>query len=100
MCPLKSFPPDTAKRLEKLLASSCLLAERRRIECVYLRAKYGYSAEQIAKETGFRVQTVRNIHSLFLKHGEVSLKRSGKRRFPTASLPVKPDFEIQPLWNG
>jgi hypothetical protein len=64
MRPRKSFPPDTAKRLEKLLASSCSVAERSRIECVYLRAKYGYSAEEIAKETGFGVQTVRNIHSI------------------------------------
>ncbi len=78
MRPRKSFPPNTAERMEKLLATSNSRAERSRIQCVYLRAKHGYSAEQIAKETGLRVQTVRNIHSLFLKNGEAALKRSGK----------------------
>jgi transposase len=78
MRPQKPFPNNAAERLEKLLASSGSVAERCRLQCVYLRAKYGYSAEQIAKETGLKLQTVRNIHSLFLKNGEAALKLSGK----------------------
>jgi transposase len=56
---------------------------------VYLRAKYGYSAGQIAKATGCMIQTVRNIHSLFLKNGEDASKRSGKGRRKNFHLDLK-----------
>ncbi|MBI5787314.1 MAG: helix-turn-helix domain-containing protein [Candidatus Schekmanbacteria bacterium] len=78
MRPRKSSPPGTTERLEQLLSTCNSDAERRRIQAVYLRAKYGFEIEQIAQMTGLKTQTVRNIHSLFLKKGEVALKLSGK----------------------
>jgi transposase len=78
MRPQKSFPDNTTKRLEELLTYSSSGVEHRRIQSVYLRAKYGYGANQIAKTTGLKLQTVRNIHSAYLKDGEASLKLSGK----------------------
>lgn len=78
MRPQKPFPRQAAERLEELLAASGSDAEHHRIKCVYLRAKYGYGAERIAKETGLKLQTVRNIHSAYLKEGEVCLKLVGK----------------------
>lgn len=78
MRPWKSFPPDTAERMEMLLASSSSAAESHRIQSVYLRAKYGHGAEKIAKMLGLKLQTVRNIHSVYLKNGETALKLSGR----------------------
>jgi transposase len=76
--PRKSFPRQAAERLEKLLTAAGSDAERRRIQCVYLRARYGYGVERIAEETGLKLQTVRNIHSAYLKEGEACLKLSGR----------------------
>jgi transposase len=78
MRPQKPFPLDTVEKMERLLESSVSVAEYRRIQSVYLRAKYGYDAEQIAEMVGLRLQTVRSIHSAFLRNGEASLRLSGK----------------------
>jgi transposase len=78
MRPQKTFPDNATEHLEELLASSNSDAELSRIKSVYLRAKYGYDAERIAKITGLKLQTVRNIHSAYIKKGEAALKLSGK----------------------
>ena len=78
MRPQKPFPPETAERMERLLEPSISVAEYRRIQSVYLRAKHGYGAERIAEMVGLRLQTVRSIHSAYLRNGEASLKLSGK----------------------
>ncbi len=78
MRPQKPFPDNATERLEELLASSSSAAESRRIQSVYLWAKYGYGVEKIAKMVDLKLQTIRNIHSAYLKNGEVALKLSGK----------------------
>ena len=74
----KPFPPDTVERLETLLKFSGSVEEYRRIQSIYFRAKYGYRAEQIADMLSLKTQTVRNLHSAYLKEGETSLGSSGK----------------------
>jgi hypothetical protein len=64
--------------MEKLLALTSSLSEYRRIQSIYLRSKYGYSAPQIARMVGLKLQTVRNIHSAYLKEGAASLQLIGK----------------------
>lgn len=84
MRPQRHFPVGTVERMEKLLKSTDSLAEYRRIQSIYLRAKYGYNASQIAKMVGLELQTVRNIHSAYLKAGESTLRltgRGGRHRF-------------------
>ena len=46
---------------------------------MYLRAKYSYSASQIASIKGLKLQTVKNIHADYLKKGESVLKLSGRQ---------------------
>ena len=84
MRPPKPFSLNATEQLEGLLASSSSATERRRIQCVYLRVKYGYSAEKISEAVGLKLQTVWNIQSAYLKDGEASLKpsvRGGRRNF-------------------
>lgn len=79
MRPLKSFPPNSAEFLENLLNSAQSVNEFKRIQSVYLRAKFGYNAKQIAQLTGLKLQTVRNLHCAYLKDGEACLKSSKKK---------------------
>jgi len=84
MRPQRAFPPDTAEQIERFLAYSHYELERRRMKCVYLRAKYGYSAGKIAEMVGLKLQTVRNIHAAFLKRGGNSLSflvKGGRKNF-------------------
>jgi DNA-directed RNA polymerase specialized sigma24 family protein len=67
MRPPKSFPPNSAERLEILLNLAQSVSEFKRIQSVYLRAKSGYNAQEIAVITGLKLQTVRNLHQQFLK---------------------------------
>ena len=92
MRPQKPFPDNATERLEELLASSSSDSERSRIQSVHLRAKYGYGAERIAEITGLKVQTVRNIHSAYLKDGEESLKLSSKGGRKNFYLDIKEEI--------
>lgn len=76
MRPKKPFPPDTIERMEALLSSTRSIYEFKKMRAVYFRAKYDYNASQIAKMVGLKLQTVKNIHSVYLKDGEASLKSS------------------------
>jgi len=76
MRPKKPFPSDTIECMEALLISTRSLYEFKKIQAVYFRAQYDYSAFQIAKMIGLKLQTVKNIHSAYLKYGEASLKSS------------------------
>ena len=80
MRPKKTFPPDTIERMEALLISTRSLYEFKKIQAVYFRAQYDYSASQIAQMVGLKLQTIKNIHSAYLKYGETSLKSSKSPR--------------------
>ena len=79
MRPPKSFPPNSVERLKTLLNSAQSVSEFKKIQSVYLRAKLGYNAQQIAEITGLKLQTVRNLHAAYLKDGEACLKPSKKK---------------------
>jgi transposase len=56
-------------------------AEYQRIQCVWLRAALGLRAAQIATALGWQVDSVRQVHSDYLRQGEAVLrsKPSGGR---------------------
>jgi hypothetical protein len=54
MRPQTPFPPNTVARMKTLLSSTTKIDEYRRIQCVHLRAKYEYSASQIAEMVGLK----------------------------------------------
>ncbi len=81
---LTAFPNDAVDKLEHLLSEATQANEYKRIQAVYLRAKYGYSAKQIAEILGFTVQSVRNLHSRYMKEGEEALRnafRGGRKNY-------------------
>lgn len=74
MRPKKQFQPNTVEIMEQLLKTAKNLSEYKRIQCVYFRAKFDYNNELIAQITGYKQQTIKNIHSSFLKQGANALK--------------------------
>jgi transposase len=79
MRPPKEFPTGTAKRMQVLLKQADRVADQRRIQAVLMRALDASPPETIAAVTGLSVNTVRVIHSRFLREGESFLvKRPGR----------------------
>lgn len=89
-----SFPEGTAIRMAELIKEEKESNSLKRIQCIYLRAKFNYPAATIAEIVGFHKQAVLNIHSRFLKHGEESLelKSKGGRMRENMSIQAEKDF--------
>ena len=88
------FDEGTIEKMSKLLKTEANSKNLRRIQCVFFRAKWNYPAEQIANMTGFHPQTVRDIHSNFIKHGEKSLflKSTGGRLRQNMTIEEEREF--------
>lgn len=88
MRPQQPFPSGTTERMEQLLKLTHSLDEYRHLQSIYFRSKYEFSAQQIADMVGLKLQTIRNIHSAFLREGEAALqtKPMGGRRQTRLSL--------------
>lgn len=78
MRPKLPFPEGTAEEMQKLLEEVKDLNSYKRVQCIYFRAQFDYSADLITKITGYKLQTVRNIHSAFLKYGLQALEINKK----------------------
>jgi transposase len=94
MRPQKPFPPETTDRMERLLKSTESLEEYRRIQSIYLRSRYGFCAEQIAEVVGLQLQTIRNLHSAYLREGEVALHGKGRGGRRQALLSSEAEDEL------
>ncbi|MDR0352298.1 MAG: helix-turn-helix domain-containing protein [Opitutaceae bacterium] len=73
MRPQKPFPEGTAERVRELLARAKRPDERARIQAVLMRAVSASTPAQIAAVTGLSVNSVRVLHSRFLRRGEAAL---------------------------
>lgn len=79
MRPPKDFPEGTADRMKVLLRQTKSLDDHRRIQAVLMRASGTSSPATIAEVTGLYLNTVRIIHSRFLREGEAFLiNRAGR----------------------
>ena len=72
---------ETAE-LEKLMAKTKKKSDFQRVQCVFLRARYNLKATEVAKITGQRPGTVRQVWSLYRREGKNALfcKTRGGRR--------------------
>ena len=88
MRPLTPMPTGSAQRLAQLLKETDDLKAYKRIQVVYLRAKYDYPSRTIANMTGYHQTTVKTIQSQYLKQGESDLfpKKKGGRYRENLSL--------------
>ncbi len=73
-----SFPEGTSERVCALMGEARNINELKRAQCIFFRSEHGLTPQQIADMVGLNVGTVRNLHSAFLRNGEVALKLSGK----------------------
>lgn len=91
---LYDFSEITALRMAELMTQTRSLQEYKRIQAIYIRARYGSDAKEIAAQTGFAVQTVRNLHSAWQRHGEAILqqKPNGGRRHENMTLAEETAF--------
>jgi transposase len=83
MRPPKAFPEGSAKHLQLLLKNSRKPDERARIQAVLMRAAFSLTPAQISVATGLSVNSVRILHSRFLREGDACLigrpGRGGRR---------------------
>jgi transposase len=83
MRPPKPFPAGSVQRLQQLLRHARNMADQRRIQAVLMRALDASPPERIAVVTGLSVNTVRVLHSRYLREGEAFLRdrpgRGGRR---------------------
>lgn len=100
MRPQKTFPPGTTERMEQLLKTTRSLDEHRRIQSIYFRSKYGLGAEQIAEMVGLRLQTIRNLHSAYLRDGEAALQCQGAGGRRQALLSLEEEEALLTEWEG
>jgi hypothetical protein len=94
MRPKIEFPKGTTDRMEELLKHAKDISEFKRIQCIYFRAKFDYDAELISKITGYKLQTVRNIHSSFLKYGKKALNITKKGGRYNEVLTIKEEKKL------
>ncbi|WP_417905436.1 winged helix-turn-helix domain-containing protein [Candidatus Tisiphia endosymbiont of Micropterix aruncella] len=70
------YPSETVCRMEFLLKSASDMIAFRKIQCIYLRAKFSYLPKQISEITGLSISRVRQIHTAYYKLGESVLKET------------------------
>jgi len=78
MRPKKVLPPGTLERMEVLMKEVTTVSEFKRVQSVYLRAKFDKNAGEIGDIVGFKAGMVRNVHYEYIKYGETSLLNSKK----------------------
>jgi transposase len=83
MRPAQDLPSEAVPELEALLQQADSKADYRRVLCLWLRAALGLSASEIATALGWRIGSVHNLHSRYLREGASGLLgvgRGGRRR--------------------
>jgi transposase len=89
-----SFPEGAAERLAPLLQQAKTKAEYQRVQAVWLRAALGLSAPQIAQALGWQAQSVRRLHSDYLRCGEAVLQDKPKGGRHPANLTRRQEQEL------
>jgi len=70
MRPQAPFPANTAARMRQLLKQAKTVPEALRIQAILMRASSASSPKEIAAATGLAINTIRLLHSKFLRQGE------------------------------
>jgi transposase len=78
MRPQTPLPDGCEEQLAQLLQKTKDVKEFKRIQTVYLRAKFGYSSSRIATITGYHQTTVKKLQSQYLSEGQRALLRKNK----------------------
>ena len=94
MRPSQPMPEGTSEQIAMLLKTASDASELKRLQCIYFRARYHYTGDQISEITGYDARTVRRIQSAYLKDGEKSLalKKTGGRYHANFTIKEEEEF--------
>jgi len=82
MRPPTPLPRQAGKRLQKALKQAETKTEFQRVQCLWLRAALGLSADEVALAVGWAPTSVRRLQARYLREGEEVLQqgaRGGRR---------------------
>lgn len=84
----RRLPEGAHESLAMDLKQAKTKAEFQRVQCLWLRASLGLSADQVATAIGWHPGSVRKLQARYLQEGEAALKRTGRggRRYQNLTL--------------
>ena len=84
----KELPEGALENLAKGLKQAKTKAEFQSVQCLWLRASLGLTADQVATGLGWHPNSVRKLQARYFKEGEAALRRGGRggRYFQNLSL--------------
>jgi transposase len=74
----KPLPEGSSEKLAMALKLAKTKGEFQRVQCLWLRASLGLSADKVAIALGWHVGSVRKLQAGYLREGEAVLKGSGR----------------------
>jgi transposase len=74
----KPLPEGAYEKLAMDLKRAKTKGEFQRVQCLWLRASLGLSADQVAIALGWHIGSVRKLQARYLREGEAVLKGSGR----------------------
>jgi len=94
MRPRQEFPEGTKELMEKLLKETKTVIEMKRIQCILFRVREDYDNSIIAKSVGYSEDSIKNIHSKFIRYWEKSLIEKKKWWRYNAHMTKKEEEQI------
>lgn len=91
---LQSMPEGAVERLAPLLKEAHSKAEYQRMQCVWLRATWGWSSGQIAEALGWQASSVRHVQARYLPQGEEALRDKPQGGRPQAHLTAAEEQDL------
>jgi transposase len=83
MRPQRPISEQAKASLEELLKRTKTKADFRRVQCIWLRAAFAMSSDEVARAVGFSPATVKKLWSQYFSDGEevlIGQGRGGRRR--------------------
>jgi len=74
----KELPEGALESLAKGLKQAKTKAQFQSVQCLWLRASLGLTADQVATAIGWHPNSVRKLQARYFKEGEAALKRGGR----------------------
>jgi len=68
------IPKGVKDKLCKMLKSAKNKSEFQKVQCIWLRAEFGFDSEIIGRALGWNPVYVRQIHAQFLRQGDEALR--------------------------
>lgn len=74
----KELPEGALESLANGLKQAKTKAQFQSVQCLWLRASLGLTADQVATAIGWHPNSVRKLQARYFKEGEAALKRGGR----------------------